>query len=313
MRIFVMGGTGLVGSRLIQRLVARNDKVVLMTRRPDAAREKWGSQCTIVTGDPMQSGPWMDAVPDCEAVVNLVGENIFARRWRADFKELLRASRVNSTRHVAEAVKKNPRTPTGQPRVLVNASAIGYYGMHGDEELTESSPPGDDFLARLCVEWENATRPAIESGVRVALVRVGVVLDKEGGALKQMLRPFKMFVGGPAGSGKQYLSWIHHEDLIGILLLCLDNAQAAGPFNGTAPQPVTNRKFSNALGRALHRPSFMKTPRFMLRLALGEVANVITAGQRVLPKRAMELGYVFKFPEIDGALRDVLKETPAPV
>jgi uncharacterized protein (TIGR01777 family) len=303
-----MGGTGLVGSRLIQRLLSRNDQVVVLTRRPEVAQQKWGEQCRVVSGDPTEQGPWMDAVAGCDAVVNLVGENIFARRWRAAFKDLLRTSRVHSTRNVAEALAKNPRTPSGQSKVLVNASAIGYYGPTGDEELTESSPAGNDFLARLCIEWESAARAAANAGARVAIVRVGVVLDKEGGALKQMLRPFKMFVGGPAGSGKQYLSWIHHEDLIGIILLCLDNGQAAGPVNGTAPQAVTNRKFSNALGRALHRPSFMKTPRFMLRLALGEVANVITTGQRVLPKRALELGYVFKFPDIDGAMRHVLAE-----
>jgi uncharacterized protein (TIGR01777 family) len=161
-------------------------------------------------------------------------------------------------------------------------------------------------LATMCVAWEQAARAVEAHGVRLVIVRIGVVLDKEGGALKQMLRPFKMFVGGPVGSGKQWISWIHHEDLIGLILLALDNVQAAGPMNGTAPGAVTNKQFSKALGRALHRPSFMPTPGFMLRIVLGKVASVVTKGQRVLPRKALALGYSFKFSEIDAALRDVL-------
>jgi uncharacterized protein (TIGR01777 family) len=306
MRVFVMGGTGLVGSRLIERLRQRQDEIVLLTRRPDAARQKFGETCTVVEGDPMKAGPWMDRAADCDGVINLVGEGIFGRRWSEDFKKLLRDSRVQSTEHVAQALAQNPRTPAGAARVLVNASAIGYYGPHADEELTEDSPPGDDTLARLCVEWEKAARTAEPAGVRVALVRVGVVLDKEGGALRQMLTPFKLFVGGPVGSGKQWVSWIHHQDLVGILLLALENAEARGPLNGTAPYPVTNREFSRSLGRALGRPSFLSTPRFALRLMLGEVADVVTTGQRVYPKRAQSLGYSFRFPDLDTALRDVL-------
>jgi hypothetical protein len=306
MRIFVMGGTGLVGTRLIRRLLERQDQVVLLTRRPEVAEQKWEKQCTIVTGDPMQTGPWMDAVQDCDAVVNLVGEGIFNRRWSEDFKQLLRDSRVKSTEHAAQALARGPRTAAGAAKVLVNASAVGYYGPHGDEELTEDSPAGDDFLAHLCVAWEKAARGVEASGVRLLMVRVGVVLDREGGALKQMLRPFKMFVGGKVGSGRQWMSWIHHADLVGLILLGLDNSAATGPMNGTAPNPVTNRDFSKALGRALHRPSFMPTPRFMLRVMLGEVAHVVTTGQRVLPRKAQALGYSFKFPEVDAALQDVV-------
>lgn len=306
MRIFLMGGTGLVGSRLIPRLLSRGDVVTLLTRRPEVAKEKWAEKCAIVTGDPMQAGPWMDAVADCDAVVNLVGEGIFNRRWSASFKDLLYQSRVQSTRNIADALKKQPRTSAGQARVLVNSSAVGYYGPTADEELTEASPAGDDFLARLCIDWEQAALSAAPAGVRVAMVRTGVVLDGKGGALPQMLTPFKMFIGGPVGSGRQYMSWIHHEDLVGIFLLCLDHAEAHGPFNATAPQPVTNKEFSKALGRVLHRPSFMPTPWFMLRMMLGEVANIITTGQRVIPKKAVDFGYVFKFADVESALRDVL-------
>ncbi len=305
MRVFITGGTGLIGTRLVRRLLGRGDTVVTLTRRPAAARERLGAGCTLVEGDPMQPGQWMDAVADCDAVINLAGENIFGKRWDPAFKELLRASRVRSTENVVQALARNPRTAAGIPKVLVNASAIGHYGPHGDEELTEESGPGADLLALICVDWEKAARAA-EPGVRVALVRVGVVLDKEGGALAQMLTPFKFGVGGPAGSGRQWMSWVHHEDIGGIFLLALDNPAAAGPINGTAPQPVTNKEFSKALGRALHRPAFLPVPAFALRLRFGEVADVVTTGQRVLPKRAQALGYSFKFPAIDAALTDIV-------
>jgi uncharacterized protein (TIGR01777 family) len=306
MRVFIAGGTGLIGSRLIARLKQRQDTVVLLTRRAAAAREKFGPDCTIVEGDPMQSGPWMDAVADCDGVINLVGEPIFARRWNMEFKALLRDSRVRSTQHVVQALEKNPHTAAGKPRVLVNASAIGYYGPHGDEELAEDSPPGNDFLAGLTVEWEAAARKVESSGVRLALVRVGVVLDKEGGALRQMLTPFKLGVGGKVGSGTQWMSWIHHADMAGIFLLALDHPEAKGPINGTAPEPVTNKSFSKALGRALHRPSFLPTPALGLRVMMGEVAEVVTAGQRVLPRKALALGYSFQYGNIDAALADVV-------
>jgi uncharacterized protein (TIGR01777 family) len=307
MRVFITGGTGLVGSRLVPRLVDRGDQVVLLSRRAGPARERFGKACAVVEGDPMQTGSWMDAVGDCDAVIHLAGENVFARRWSSEFKALLRDSRVKSTENVVQALARKPRTASGQPKVLVNASAIGYYGPHGDEELNEDSPPGDDFLARLCVEWEQTARKAEQHGVRVAYVRVGIVLAKEGGALAKLLTPFKLGAGGPAGSGKQWMSWIHRDDLVGIFLLALDHENARGPVNGTAPAPVTNKAFGQALGRALHRPAFAPTPAFALRLMLGEVADVIVNGQRVLPGRPLALGYSFLYPNLDGALAEILK------
>jgi uncharacterized protein (TIGR01777 family) len=305
MRVFVTGGTGLVGTHLVRRLRERGDEVALLTRRPAAAHERF-SDCTVVEGDPMQAGPWMDAIAGCEAVINLAGEGIFNRRWTDAFKALLRDSRVKSTEHVVQALSKNPRTPAGAAKVLVNASAVGYYGYHGDESLDESSPPGDDSLARVCVDWERAARAGEMAGVRVVVVRIGVVLDRSGGALAKLLTPFKLFAGGPVGSGNQWMSWIHNDDLAGLFLLALDNARAGGPLNGTAPKPVTNRDFGKTLGRALSRPSAVPTPAFALRLMLGEVADVVTKGQKVLPKRALELGYAFRFPELDAALTDIL-------
>jgi uncharacterized protein (TIGR01777 family) len=301
MRIFLTGGTGLVGGRLVRKLRERGDQVVVLSRRPEAAKQLWGEQCTIVAGDPMQAGDWMNAVRDCDGVIHLAGEGIFNRRWNQAFKDLLYQSRIKSTENIVAAMKQSAAA-----KVLVNASAIGYYGAHGDEELTEESPPATDFMAKICVDWEKAAQAATAHGARVVMVRIGVVLDPNGGALQKMLTPFKMFVGGPVGSGKQYMSWIHNEDLCGLILFALDHAELSGPVNGTAPHPVTNKEFSQALGKVLGRPSFLPTPGFALRVTLGEVAEIITQGQRVLPRKALAAGYPFKFAEIETALRELL-------
>jgi uncharacterized protein (TIGR01777 family) len=306
MRVFVTGGTGLIGKRLVGQLLGRGDEVTVLTRRYGAARQMFGPNCDLVEGDPTEPGAWADALGGCDAVVHLAGENVFGRRWNPAFKQLLVDSRVKSTENVVEALRRQPRRPDGQPKALVNASAIGFYGPRGDEELAEDSPPGDDFLAGLCQRWEAAARAVEPSGVRCAVVRVGVVLDKHGGALAKMMTPFKLFAGGPAGSGRQWLSWIHHDDMVGLLLLALDHPEARGPLNGTAPNPVTNRDFAKALGRALARPAFVRTPGFALRLGLGEVADVILTGQRVLPRRALALGYTFRYPTVEAALAQIL-------
>jgi uncharacterized protein (TIGR01777 family) len=306
MRIFVTGATGLVGRRIVRRLHERGDRAVILTRRAGHARELFGNNADLVEGDPMRPGAWMDAVADCDAVIHLAGENVFARRWNADFKKLLHESRILSTQHIVEALRRRPLRADGQAKALVNASAIGYYGPHGDEELTEDSAPGSDFLAQLCIEWEQAARAAESAGVRVAWVRVGVVLDKEGGALAKMLTPFRLGVGGPIAAGRQWMSWIHYADLVSLFLLPIDNAQARGALNGTAPNPVTNREFSKTLGRVLHRPSLVPTPALALRVFLGEAAAVVATGQRVLPKRALELGHSFQYPTLDAALAHIL-------
>jgi uncharacterized protein (TIGR01777 family) len=307
MRVFVAGGTGQIGSRLVPELIQRGDQVVALSRSTARAREKLGPAVEVVEGDPIQPGPWMDRLSGCQGVVNLVGEGVFNRRWTKDFKALLRDSRIKSTANIVEAIRK----AASRPEVLVNGSAIGYYGFHGDELLTEESPPGDDFLARLCVEWEQAARVVQDHGVRLVLLRTGVVLDPRGGALPQMLRPFKMFVGGKVGSGQQWVSWIHHADEVGLIVLALANPNARGPLNATAPEPVMFTQMAKALGKALRRPSFLPTPGFMLRAALGEVANLVTQGQRVLPRRGQELGYTFRFRDIAAALNDVLAEPVA--
>ena len=307
MRVFITGGSGLVGRRLIPRLAQRGDHPVVLTRNAAHAADKLGKEIEAVEGNPTQPGPWMERVAGCDAIVNLVGEGIFNGRWSDTFKATLRDSRIKSTENVAIAIQK----AGAKPHVLVNGSAIGYYGFHGDEDLTESSPAGDDFLAKLCIDWENSAKPMEAMGVRIVLLRTGVVLDKAGGALAQMMLPFKLFAGGPVGSGKQWVSWIHHADEVGIILAALDRRQAAGAINATAPNPATNAQLAKALGAAMSRPSLLPTPGFMLRLALGERACLVLGGQRVLPRRAQELGYVFQFPTIDAALADILAKPAA--
>lgn len=301
MRVCVTGGTGLVGSLLVKKLRERGDQVVLLSRRPEAAQ---GLADQLVAGDPTQAGTWMDAVAGCDAVVNLAGEGIFNHRWSEDFKKQIASSRIKSTENVVAAMIK---APSETPRVLINGSAIGIYGPHGDETLTEEALPGNDFLARVCMDWENATHPATSHGIRTVLLRTGIVLDRNGGALAQMLTPFKLFVGGKVGSGRQFMSWIHNEDEVGLILFAIDRAEIAGPFNATAPNPVTNREFATALGKALGRPSFFPTPGFMLRVMLGQAAEIVTTGQRVIPRKALDTGYVFKFSDVESALRDLLQ------
>jgi uncharacterized protein (TIGR01777 family) len=308
MHVFVTGGTGLIGARLIRALRDRGDEVALLSRHTDAWA-RVGPDVQVIVGDPAVPGDWQNSAAEADAIVNLAGANLFERRWNAEFKQALRDSRLRSTANVVLALSQAPQRADGSPKVLVNASAIGYYGPHGDEELNEDSPPGDDFLAKLCRDWEAAAREAEPAGVRVAFVRTGVVLDPRGGALKQLLTPFKLGAGGRVGSGKQYLSWIHYADIVGIFLLALDQENATGPLNGTAPEPVTNQAFAKALGAALGRPSFLPTPAFALKLALGEVAELITLGQRVIPAQARALGYQFQFPEISSALRAIVEET----
>lgn len=307
MRVFVTGGTGLIGIRLIRHLRQREDQVVVLSRRPDAA-QRVGVDCEVIVGDPVRAGSWQDQAAECDAIVNLAGESLLNQRWTEAFKAALRESRLKSTEHCAQAIARNPKRSDGTARVFVSSSAVGFYGPHGDEAIDESSPAGSDFLADLCVAWENATETARAAGVRVVLARTGVVLDKRGGALQKMLLPFKLFAGGPVGSGKQFMPWIHHADETGLLAFALDTQAAIGPMNLTAPHPATNKEFGRALGRALGRPAFVWTPGFMLKLLMGPGADVVLTGAKVLPKKALEWGYQFKFPNLDSALADVLKD-----
>ena len=299
MKIIVTGATGFIGSALVDRLWGDFHSLVLLSRKPP--REEGVTKKEWFSWDPPSGGAWEGALDGADGIINLAGEPIAGRRWSKEQKARLRSSRIDSTRALIGAIAK----ARVKPKFLLNGSAVGYYGPHGDEPLSEASPPGDDFLSRLCVEWEAEARKAEEHGVRVAMVRTGIVLGKGQGALAKMVLPFKMFVGGPLGSGKQYMPWIHIEDEVGLLLFLIENESARGPFNATAPDPVTMEEFSAALGTVLNRPSWVSVPPSALALIAGEMADMLLTGQRALPEAALKLGYVFKHPKIGPALESL--------
>ena len=288
MRILVTGGTGFVGAPLCHALRGAGHTVRVVTRDPSLADE------TAVAWDDVGQ-----AMRETEAVVNLAGEPIAARRWKDEQKRKIRDSRVETTRRlVAAMAATEPR-----PAVLLSASAVGYYGPHGDEPLDESAGPGSDFLADVCTAWENEALAAERAGVRVVRLRLGIVLAADGGALARMLRPFRAFVGGPIGSGEQWMSWIHRDDVTGLVVAALEDDRWRGAVNATAPEPVTNAEFARTLGRTLSRPAVLRTPALVLRLALGEMAEMLLTGQRVLPRVAEQRGYRWRYPTLASALR----------
>lgn len=300
MNITLTGATGLIGVRLVRALRERGDDVTVLSRRPEGAAARLGVEA--VGWDP-QAGPAPEpALAGRDAVVHLAGEPV-AQRWNADVKRRIHNSREIGTRNLVAGIEALAE----RPRVLVSSSAVGYYGKHGDEPLPESTPPGDDFLATVCVAWEREALRAQELGLRVAIIRTGVVLDAQGGALAKMLLPFRLGVGGPVAGGDQYMPWIHVDDLVGLYLAALDGDDWSGPLNGTAPEPVTNAAFSKALGRALHRPSFAPVPGFAVKLLYGDMSEIVTEGQRAVPERPQALGFAYAHPDLDEALRSALK------
>jgi uncharacterized protein (TIGR01777 family) len=300
MKITLTGATGLIGSRLVRALKARGDEVTVLSRNPAKAREALGVDA--VEWDPMAGPAPAEALAGRDAVVHLAGENV-AQRWTDDAKESIRASREVGTRNLVAGL----RDAEPRPAALIASSAVGYYGKHGDERVGEDTPPGDDFLAEVCVVWEREAAAARDLGVRVVHIRTGVVLDAGGGALAKMLPFFKLGIGGPVAGGDQYLPWIHADDVVGLYLAAIDGHEWDGPVNGAAPEPVTNAAFSKALGRALHRPAFAPVPGFAVALLYGEMAEMVTEGQRAVPNRAQALGYSYAHPDLDEALSDALR------
>ena len=300
MQVTVTGATGLIGSRVVARLKARGDEVTVLSRDPERARERL--DVAALQWQPSGEPAPVAALSGRDAVLNLVGENV-AQRWSDDARRAIRATRIDATDNLVEGL----RAAAPRPRVLVSSSAVGLYGPHGDERVDESTPPGEGFLADVCRDWETAAHGAEELGLRVVCVRTGVVLDREGGALKKMLPPFRAGVGGPVAGGRQYMPWIHVDDVVGMMLAALDGETWTGAVNATAPAPVTNREFSQALGRALRRPAFAPVPAAALRLLYGEMAEIVTTGQRAIPARALALGYEFDHPELDEALAVALR------
>jgi uncharacterized protein len=312
LRVTVTGATGLIGPALVAALRARGTEVTVLSRDPVRARATLDAEgaagVQAFEWDLMREAAPAQALAGRDAVVHLAGENV-AQRWTAKAREAIRESRVQGTRHLLEGLREAGNENGGErPGTLVSASAIGYYGQRGEEPLDEDAPAGRDFLARVCADWELEAERASELGMRVVEVRTGVVLDSDGGALAKMLPPFRLGVGGPVAGGRQYMSWIHRDDLIGIMLAAIDDERWRGPINATAPEPVSNRDFSRALGRALGRPSLVPVPGTALRLLYGEMADIVTTGARVVPAKPLVLGYEFRHPELAQALTSALAD-----
>ncbi|MHB8139515.1 MAG: TIGR01777 family oxidoreductase [Smithellaceae bacterium] len=299
MKVLMTGGTGFVGTFLAKRLIRDGHTVTILT--PSLGKtEKKMDNLAYLSGDPNIRGNWQEAVRDHDVIINLAGASIFSR-WTKEQKIILRASRINTTRHLVEALPDDARHIT-----FFSTSAVGYYGFHEDEELIESSPAGNDFLARLAHDWEEEALRAREKGARVVITRFGIVLGPNGGALGQMIPLFKFFLGGPLGSGRQWFSWVHIHDLAEAFVFLLKHKEVSGAVNLCSPRPVRNKDLGKAIGKVLRRPSFLSAPAFMMKLILGEFGDVLLKGQRVIPRRLLDYGFQFQYPGIDEALNNII-------
>jgi uncharacterized protein (TIGR01777 family) len=302
MRIIVTGGTGFIGRALVNELVDKRHSVTVLSRNAVKARTLLPSSATCIDWTPRSEGIWAGVFEGAEAVINLAGEPIAEGRWTEARKRLIRDSRVSVTKAVVDALRRHATRSC----VLVNASGIGYYGPSNGISINETVGAGSGFLADLCVEWEREARRAEDFGVRVVRLRLGMVLERDGGALPRLMLPFRLFIGGPVMPGSQWVSWIHRRDLIGLIEWSLANPKVSGAVNAVSLDPVTMRMFCRALGNALHRPSWLPVPEFLVRAGLGELGSVMTTGQRVLPLVAVQEGYNFQYPDLEPALRAIL-------
>ena len=300
MRILITGGTGFVGAQLTSRFIQNGDEVTILTRSKKGP-EKGPAGISYLQGDPTQKGSWQEAIKNHDAIINLAGASIFSR-WTEEHKKAIRESRVSTTQNIVEGIPSRPE----RLFTLFSTSAVGYYGFCGDEELVEDSPPGNDFLARIAKEWEGEALKAKNKGARVVITRFGIVMGEKGGALGQMIPLFKKYIGGPIGSGKQWFSWVHIKDLAEAFAFLLKHPEISGPVNVCSPNPVRNKDLAKALGKALHRPSFFPAPGFMVKWVLGEFGSVILEGQRVIPRRLLNSGFVFQYPDIENALQGIV-------
>lgn len=306
MKVAITGATGFVGRRLVERLIQEGHETVLFVR--DAAKaQKLFSQYSapaidIVSYKPKQSGDWQPLLAACDGVVNLAGEPLFDERWNSNSKKEILDSRTIGTDKIVEAIAQASQ----KPQVLVSASAVGYYGTSETATFDESSGPGDDFLATVCKAWEASAQKIKEHNVRLAIVRIGIVLGPKGGALARMIPPFELFGGGPIGSGKQWVPWVHRDDLVNLIIQILTQPSLEGIFNATAPNPQRMREFSKTLGDVLRRPSWLPVPGFALELLLGEAAQVVLEGQNVQPKHTQASGFQFQYPQLKAALTQIL-------
>ncbi len=302
MHVVVTGGTGFIGRALCMSLSREGHRVTLLTRKGQAASRLVGPSVTTVEWNGRDSGAWEERLEGADAVINLAGAPLADARWTHARKRLLTDSRVQLTRRLVEAISRR----SAKPRVLISASGIGYYGPSDDRVLSEAAPQGERFLADLCVAWEGEARRAEEFGTRVVLLRTGMVLERDGGALPKMLLPFRLYLGGPIMPGTQWVSWIHRNDHVGLMEWALTTTTVSGPINVVAPEPERMQAFCETLGRVLRRPCWLPVPETVLSLALGELGTVMTTGQRVSPQKALEHGYVFQYPSLEPALRAIL-------
>jgi hypothetical protein len=300
MKILITGGTGFVGKQLTSRLIEDGHEVTILTRSMKGVKGT-SPGMSYLEGDPTKRGPWQEAIKNHDAVINLAGASIFSK-WTEEHKKAIRESRVNTTRNIVEGVP----LPSQKQFTLLSTSAVGYYGFCGDEELAEDSPSGNDFLARIALEWEGEALKARDKGARVVITRFGIVMGEKGGALSQMIPLFKKYIGGPIGNGKQWFSWVHIKDLAEAFAFLLKHSEISGPVNVCSPNPVRNKDLANALGKALHKPSFLPAPGFMVKLVLGEFGSVILEGQRVIPRKLLESGFTFQYPGIEKALQNIV-------
>lgn len=306
MRIIITGGTGLVGRALTENLAGDGNDVIILSRSPEKAAG-FPPGVKVVGWDAHTSAGWGELADGADAIVNLAGENLagstfFPQRWTAERKKLIKDSRIQAGQAVYEAIK----AASNKPSVLIQASALGYYGETGDQKITEESPAGSDFLAQVCVEWENITKDVEAMGVRRAVTRGGVVLSNDSGAFPRVVFPFRFFVGGPLGNGKQWFPWIHLEDEVRAIRFLIENGRASGAFNLCTPNPVTNRQFAKVLGKIMKRPAFIPAPAFALKLAFGEAAALVLDGWQAYPTRLQDLGFEFKYLWAEDAVRELL-------
>ena len=302
MRVIIAGGTGLIGSLLTRDLVNSGHEAIILSRNPTQPVRSLPAGVQVVGWDGRTANGWGHLVEAVHAIVNLTGVSLSSGRWTKARKKQIVDSRILPGKAILEAVQQAQH----KPEDLIQSSGVNYYGTKGDHPVTEADPPGDDFLGRLCVQWEQSTQPVTEMGVRHVVIRTAPVLDRKGGALPLMLLPFRFFIGGPVGTGRQYFPWIHHADEVGAIRFLIDDAAASGPYNLIAPQAVTNREFAKTAGKVMHRPAIFPVPAFVMRLVFGEMSTIILEGLQILPQRLQEAGYSFRFPTLEAALKDVL-------
>ena len=304
MKIILTGATGLVGNNLFPKLDNEKHQIIIFSRNPERAEKILPGAAEYVYFDYNKPGSWQKYLENSQAVIHLAGANLAGKRWSDSYKKVIYDSRIVSTKRIVQAIGEC----TAKPKVFIHSSAVGIYGDRGDEELTESSLKGNDFLANLCSDWESEAKEVEKLNVRRVSLRIGIVLSKEGGALKQFITPFKLFLGGPLGNGKQWFPWIHIDDLTNIILFSLKNESIKGAVNCASPGIVTMKDFANTLGRALKRPAIFSAPKFALKIIIGEMADAIVAGQKIAVDKLLDTGFQFEFENLEEALKDLLKK-----